>query len=243
MSDTVICAGSSVTLNAANLPFGYLNPRWDFGDGTSLTDSFTVVHAYEYPGTYAINFSADHRVCPTNDTTRFIEVLGVPRVNLPADSTICPNGEPLIIQNLAPYDPASKYVWNTGDSAQHIIVRQDGLYTLTAVNPLGCKAIDSMVVRKHCYIDVPNVFTPNNDGSNDYFFPRQSLSSGIGKFSLKVYNRWGELVYYTQTLDGRGWDGTTNGQPQPQGVYVYLIDVTFVNGVKESYTGNVTMLR
>ena len=90
---------------------------------------------------------------------------------------------------------------------------------------------------------MPNVFTPNGDGINDYFFPRQLLTRGLTSFSMNVYNRWGQIVFTSTSIDGRGWDGTFNGVSQPEGVYVYIIDATFKDGQKEHHQGNLTLLR
>ena len=72
---------------------------------------------------------------------------------------------------------------------------------------------------------IPNAFSPNGDGRNDYFIPRELLSSGIKEFSIKIFNRWGELIFKTNSVDGRGWDGSYGGKKQPLGVYIYMIDV------------------
>jgi gliding motility-associated-like protein len=111
------------------------------------------------------------------------------------------------------------------------------------VNIDGCRATDTVTVKNDCYMSIPNVFTPNNDGLNDYFFPRQYLTSGLTSFSMSIYNRWGQLVFSSTTLDGRGWDGKFNGVDQIEGVYVYIIDATFRDGQKEHHQGNVTLLR
>jgi len=107
----------------------------------------------------------------------------------------------------------------------------------------GCSGTDSVLVDKDCYVNIPNSFTPDGDGTNDYFLPRQFLSRSINAFKMSIFNRWGQVIYESSTLGGRGWDGKFNSKDQPQGVYVYIIDVTFDNGVKEHYTGNVTLLR
>ena len=60
---------------------------------------------------------------------------------------------------------------------------------------------------------------------------------------MTIYNRWGQVVFETEGLDGRGWDGTLNGVPQPQGVFVYMIDGVFKDGQKEHHQGNVTLIR
>ena len=107
----------------------------------------------------------------------------------------------------------------------------------------GCTGSDTVNVSNDCYLDVPNVFTPNGDGLNDYFLPRQLLSKGLASFSMEIYNRWGQVIFTTSSIDGRGWDGKFNDTPQPEGVYVYVIDATFVDGQKEHHQGNVTLLR
>ena len=60
---------------------------------------------------------------------------------------------------------------------------------------------------------------------------------------MQIFNRWGQIVFETTRTDGRGWDGKFNGKEQPQGVYVYVIDVTIDGTRQEHYQGNVTLLR
>ncbi|MGN6476049.1 MAG: gliding motility-associated C-terminal domain-containing protein, partial [Flavipsychrobacter sp.] len=141
-------------------------------------------------------------------------------------------------------NPNYHWRWNTEtkDTTANIMVHHPGTYSVTVDNN-GCTAADSIVVKKNCYIDIPNVFTPNNDGYNDYFLPRQFLSRNVSKFDMTIYNRWGQKVFETNTLEGRGWDGKFNGTDQPEGVYIYVIKVSFGNDTNESYDGNITLLR
>jgi gliding motility-associated-like protein len=78
---------------------------------------------------------------------------------------------------------------------------------------------------------------------NDYFFPRTLLSRGLTEFSMHIYNRWGQEIFVSNTLDGRGWDGKLNDVPQPEGVYIFVIDATFKDGQHEHHQGNVSLLR
>src|SRR5690606_11924070 len=140
------------------------------------------------------------------------------------------------------------WMWSTGDTTSYIVVRHPGVYS-ASVSKEGCYTTDSVEIFKDCYIDIPNSFTPNNDGENDYFLPRQLLSKSVTKFKMQIFNRWGQKVFETDKTDGRGWDGKFNNTDQPLGVYVYIIEVEMspegvdhYHGV-EKYQGNVTLIR
>ena len=60
---------------------------------------------------------------------------------------------------------------------------------------------------------------------------------------MSIFNRWGELIFQTESTTGRGWDGKFGGVDQPMGVYVYTIDAQWNNGYRNSFTGNVTLVR
>ena len=58
-----------------------------------------------------------------------------------------------------------------------------------------------------------------------------------------LFNRWGQVIFETRETGGRGWDGKVNGCDRPAGVYVYLTEAEFENGVMERHQGNVTLIR
>jgi gliding motility-associated-like protein len=127
------------------------------------------------------------------------------------------------------------------------IVREEllaGEYFLQLTDSLGCSALFSIVVEEGAVnFAIPNVFTPNGDGVNDYF---NVLSNGsdFNIIACTIYNRWGQLVYDNNTPD-TGWDGTLDGKPQPAEVYFYYILISSGdNGQPEQvFQGNVTLLR
>lgn len=86
---------------------------------------------------------------------------------------------------------------------------------------------------------VPTAFSPNNDGQNDYFKICNITDEKIIEF--KVFNRWGTILFHTQSNEG--WDGNFKGQPQPVGVYGYVIRIAYKDGYIETYKGIVTLLR
>ncbi len=89
-------------------------------------------------------------------------------------------------------------------------------------------------------IRMPNAFVA---GKGSLFFPQQISFENIEIFNMKIYSRYGQLVYEINSDKNQGWDGTCNSIDQPGGIYVYEINVTFKDGRKESCKGNLTMLR
>jgi len=237
-----ICAGQQVVLQAG-LNVVPSSITWDFGDGTSLSGVGQTNHAYENEGVYTVTLSLSFGVCPDTTLEKEVRVLRIPRIDLGRDTAMCPGAGPIVLQDYTnATDGGAIWRWSTGETTSSILVTAPGIYWSTAT--IGyCSATDSVEVRKDCYLDMPNVFTPNGDGTNDYFFPRQDLASSLGAFRLTIFNRWGEKVYETTRTDGRGWDGRYNGKEQPQGVYIYQVEGVFLNGKHEKLTGNVTLLR
>lgn len=241
-----VCVGEEIKFTGQYSVYGYVSAIWNFDDGVTIPDSLEINHSYNKPGTYNVNFDIKYRICPDVNYTGEYIVKPIPNIYLGEDTTICPNGEPIFIKDI--YHTGSSngttYSWNTPtkDVTPGIYVHHHGMYAVIA-DLDGCTATDTLVVSKNCYINIPNVFTPNGDGNSDYFLPRQMLSRNVTSFDMQVYNRWGEIVFKTSVPDGRGWDGKYGGDDQPTGVYIYLIQVSFANGVSERYQGNVTLLR
>ena len=88
-------------------------------------------------------------------------------------------------------------------------------------------------------IMVPNVFTPNGDGVNDYFFAK---AKGLIDFKMYIYNRWGKEIFSIETLDGK-WDGKCMNTDAPQGVYYYLIKATGKDNKNYERHGSIELIR
>lgn len=111
---------------------------------------------------------------------------------------------------------------------------------MTAHSPLGCDDDTSVVIRmlKETYW-APNVFTPDENRNNVF----NLITKGVETFEMWIYNRWGELVYYTND-PAKGWDGRKNDQICEQGAYVYLVRFTsVVHPSPQNVKGTVTLLR
>ena len=244
LTDKVSCIGKYMTFTVGNTGEGADGITWYFEPGDSVRNVNPVYHAFNKVGLYNVYVNTYYKYC--RDTALKIDVSISPYASfdLGSDTSICAGSMAIELspKKLAAYGGNVTWKWNTGETTPKIKIVSPGVYFAKA-NLNGCETIDSITVVKDCYIDIPNVFTPNGDGVNDFFFPRQMLSKGLTDFRISIYNRWGQTIFEGNALDGRGWDGNLNGVPQPEGVYVYIIEAVFRDGQKESHKGNVTLLR
>lgn len=117
-----------------------------------------------------------------------------------------------------------------------------------ATSKYGC--VDSAFISVNAYfrshLALPNVFTPNGDGNNDYFYVIAGKEVTRVKL-FRIMNRWGATVFdSSNTLPNSyadGWNGTYNGKPAEEGTYIYQIIVQLGNGTTETYKGNITLVR
>ncbi|MGI9158708.1 MAG: gliding motility-associated C-terminal domain-containing protein, partial [Saprospiraceae bacterium] len=121
------------------------------------------------------------------------------------------------------------------------------VFTLSAADARGCLATDQIkvLVDKPRRIHVPTGFTPNNDGSNDRLIVHGQATARILEF--RMYDRWGELVYQAKDFPtndpAAGWDGIFRGRAQDPGVYVWILEAQYLDGVKEVFKGNTALIR
>jgi gliding motility-associated-like protein len=122
-------------------------------------------------------------------------------------------------------------------------VTRDVFPRLIIQNNLGCydTAIQKIVVPNSCYIAVPNAFTPNKDGLNDYLYPLNAYKAV--DLSFRVYNRVGQLVFETRDWTKK-WDGRFKGQGADPGTYVWILIYTDGDtGKKIQQKGSTILLR
>jgi gliding motility-associated-like protein len=114
---------------------------------------------------------------------------------------------------------------------------------LIVENDLHCldTAVNEVKVVYSCYITVPNAFTPNGDGHNDYLYPLNAWKATNLEFY--IYNRYGQVVFHTNNWTNK-WDGRINGQPQSTGVFVWLLSYTLLDtGEKVVKRGTTVLIR
>lgn len=110
----------------------------------------------------------------------------------------------------------------------------------------GCSANDQVQIQLNQIVDVvfPNVISPNGDNTNDFFFIASDDVEQV--LSMQIFDRWGELIWEKKNFDPRvpteGWDGKFNESPVVPGVYVFTVEVLFINNDTETFSGDVTVM-
>jgi gliding motility-associated-like protein len=121
------------------------------------------------------------------------------------------------------------------------------LYTVTVIDSAGCLGQQEIFVEVNSnrQIYIPNVFSPNDDGRNDIF----RITTGQGVINIKsmsIFNRWGEVVFFQENISpfsNVGWDGKYKEESLDPAVFVYLIEVQFLDNEVLLYRGDVTLVR
>ena len=140
--------------------------------------------------------------------------------------------------------------WNFGDNNSSTMQNpintytNEGLYAVTLIvtDSLGCTDTITIeiTVLPESSIVIPNVFTPNGDGINDFFTVKSGFLKSI---EGAIYNRWGQLLYQWNNLKG-SWDGRTlSGTKVPDGIYFYIITIEDLKGKETLFKGTITLIR
>lgn len=125
---------------------------------------------------------------------------------------------------------------------------EDKTITVTGVDSNGCEVEDTINIRVNLVVRIyfPNIFSPNNDGTNDEFIFKYN-EAVVSVEEVQIYDRWGEFLYKssgdTPSEGFMGWDGTFKGDYVNPGVYVYYVTVNIIDGSQRSFAGDVTVLR
>jgi gliding motility-associated-like protein len=120
-------------------------------------------------------------------------------------------------------------------------------FEVEVVDSLGCRGVDdiNILVEKPRKVYVPTGFTPNGDATNDVLFVQGQSSAKILNF--KVFDRWGEMVYEANDFALNdplvSWDGTFRGQPMNPAVFVWVLEVEYLDGEREVLHGQTTLIR
>ncbi len=173
-------------------------------------------------------------------------------VSLNLDSLeVRPNAD--IVLNASTIGNIRLYQWlpkeiDSGSATTAFVAQSDLNVRLIVEDDRGCRATDGFFLKIVLgEIFSPNVFSPNDDGINERFTLYSDNSSGEIIESLKVFNRWGALVFEKQEIplndEQLGWDGTHNGKLLQAGIFAYHAVIRFGNNVRKEIRGDVLLMR
>jgi gliding motility-associated-like protein len=232
-----ICSGLPVRFNSTFNATAD-STIWNFGNGNMFYDT-TVTFTFPIGGTYDVQHTVIDLFCGTDDTTITFEVLQRPEFSIGNDTSICLSEEITISGPLG----VDEYRWSTGETTQSIVFVEVPDEVAVTVTTNGCSNSDVIFVderKEDCYyVKIPSAFSPNNDDLNDVL---RIFLLRIKSFDLKIYNRWGELMFETNNANVL-WDGFYKGDLQDMAVYQYYVDGVSISGDRFFRSGNVTLIR
>lgn len=253
------CAPWNVSFQAISDNPGTDNYSWDFGDaGEPNGNNPTQSIYYPTPGSYTVGLVVTNQFGCKSDTIypNYIEVWPVPIANFDAFPQLVTLLDPTVSFTNTSIG-AVNYFWDFGDYSSKAnnstfahpshTYEYIGKYpvNMVAINEFGCK--DTLMKWIEVWNDVavyiPNTFTPDGNGINDEFKPK---GYGIKEepYKMEIFDRWGELLYTSENFH-KGWNGTVKGTAviAEEGVYIYKLNVTDLDGNKKYYVGHVNLLK
>ncbi|MEQ1554520.1 MAG: gliding motility-associated C-terminal domain-containing protein, partial [Ferruginibacter sp.] len=221
-TDTTICLGNSILLSASG------GGAYAWLPSNTLTDA-TIANPKATP-----TDSTNYMVVVTNaqncNDTAFtkVRVVNKPIVNAGVDKIIVANKNVQLNGSITGL--IDNFIWTPNENITNVNILNPTVnpsfekkYTLTATAKNGCGiAFDEVNVKIYEGIFIPNIFTPNGDSKNDTW--NIPALEAYPLHELIVYNRYGQIVF-ERRQSFKPWDGKYNGLPQPNGSYVYAIDL------------------
>ncbi len=233
-ADSAACPGTTIPISSLETFYAY---NWSTGETTQS------IHGGS--GIYILQVTTNNG-CIAYDTA-VVAAFAAPAPYIGPDTAICFNLFDTLI--LAP-GIFKSYHWQDSSYAARYIVTHPGDYIVTVTDTNNCQVTVARQVANAGCPDpffVPNAFTPNGDNVNDFFRIRAKDLFGLKDYELKVFNRWGELVFHTFNID-EGWDGTYKHMPCEIGNYFWAVTFTTLNAktlqpASTSIKGDVVLIR
>lgn len=227
--------------------------QWDLANGNSSNLQNPVLQTYGAAGNFVITAIATNSSGCKDTALKNILVNPLPTITLPP-TLIKQAGFPITIpatytSNVITYNWVPAENLTCYDCPQpETNTKFNKKYSVAVIDSNGCRNIgqvDVIVVCPNTNVFLPNTFSPNGDGSNDIFYVR---GKGLERVkSLRVFNRWGEVVYEQINFPVNdpmyGWDGKYKGNKPHPDVYVYQVEVFCENSEVVRFEGNVALIQ
>ncbi len=238
--DTTLCPGESITLTAPSTTFDLL---WQDGSMQATINA-------NQPITYSLQMSNDCGFV-SDDLVLFYDT-HVPVVDFGHDLSWC-EGDVFTLDASQPF--LADYLWSNGNTTSSIEISSPGVYSVEVLTDCITFSQEVDIIpgsdcqkpEMHTGLYIPNVFSPNGDGINDRFFISGDASQIESIHTFRIFDRWGEVLYEALSIspndESKGWDGYYQNQGLNPGVFTYVAEVEYVDGVVEVVTGDFTLVK
>jgi len=233
-----------ICVDAPALSLNYATPAGGYYEGDGVINNFfnpqsalAGMHQLDY-------FYTDPLTNCSNTSKENITVRPLPAVEFLIDPKITFIEDPVI--SFSDLSQGSKqWLWDFDDGT--ISINKSGIHfyldtgyyniSLTITDDFGCKnsSVDLVYIAPEFSFFIPNSFTPNGDGKNDYF---NGLGVGIYEYNMVIFNRWGSSIFQTTDIN-QPW----NGIDVPEGTYEYKISLKDALNFSHEYVGHVSIIR
>ncbi|GIV26632.1 MAG: hypothetical protein KatS3mg027_0446 [Bacteroidia bacterium] len=252
---TIACGYSTTTIEAGTTPSTNITYLWSGPKDATLSTLTGYSTNVNMPGTYYVTI--------TNTVTGCISLNTVSVVNGTINASFTPNPDygfaPLAVNFNNTSDAGTSATWVYGNGSTQTFTNSltapapngsttygaPGTYTITLIAQKGtCINTYSAIVRvdQPSDLEIPNVFTPNGDGVNDYFILH---TTNLTEIECTIFDRWGAKMYEVKTDKGNiQWDGKTmGGKDAPTGTYYFIIKAKGLDEKEYEEKGFITLLR
>ncbi len=209
----------------------------------ATSETLTVPEKPEAAGNYVVNVGRPYNTC-LNSLPFPVNFSQLNNFTLGKDTLLCSPASITLNAN----DPnVTSYLWQNGSTDDTQQVDTSGLYWVRLTDEYGCVKKDSINITvrgcETCRLFIPSAFTPNDDGLNDIFKATpQCKYIGLRNFDLRIYNRWGQLVFSTNDIN-RGWNGMYKNEKVDPGIFLYVVNYALLQNEPLQQRGTVTVIR
>ncbi len=249
MDSIIDCDSYQIQFNNSTIAENNAVYYWDFGDGITSNDFFAI-HNYMANGSFNVQLTV---TSPFGCIANKLETIQTNNYLYPKAFFNATSSNSSYLDDHYNFNNLStnavNFLWNFGDGTFSNAINpthkyeSSGSYQVQLIAYLSSTCIDTFNLEYNVFLwEMPNAFTPNEDGLNDQF-PGISLLREMTNFELDIFNRWGEPIFISNEVENNFKGYNQDGKLCPEGTYLYLISFESPTKFKLRKNGFFTLIR